>query len=275
MTTKTSTRRDTLRAHIRPVARTSISDDIVAQIMGLIASGDLPPGSRLPSERELCKKFGAGRSSLREALRCLAILGVLNARVGEGTSVARDGGKFLGKIFEWRLITGQHDIQNLMEVRLVLETLSASNVAQRRSEQELHTLAGLLDRMKLATARPRRFAQLDLDFHVALARASGNTLLFDLTCMIRGQLALAFSRVLNTPEAMPRSVEEHERILDAISRRDAAAAAAAMQIHLATSIERFRSTLPPTPEISTPEAGTPPKSRKPSTPPRSPRRPRS
>src|ERR1700676_3977474 len=90
----------TIKSKLRPVSKTSISDDIVDQIMSLIASGDLKPGQRLPSERELCQHFGAGRSSLREALRCLCIVGVLTARAGEGTSVASDGGKFLGKIVE-------------------------------------------------------------------------------------------------------------------------------------------------------------------------------
>jgi GntR family transcriptional repressor for pyruvate dehydrogenase complex len=85
---------------LRRVAKVSISDEIVEQLMELIAQGDLKPGQRLPSERELCVRFGTCRSSLREALRCLSIVGVLNARVGEGTSVATDGGKFLGTILE-------------------------------------------------------------------------------------------------------------------------------------------------------------------------------
>src|SRR6201747_2496124 len=128
---------------IRPVLKVSISDEIVSQIMSLIAKGDLKPGQRLPSERELCKNFGAGRSSLREALRCLCIVGVLNARVGEGTSVAPDGGKFLGKIIEWRVVTEQHDIEDLMEVRIALEGVTAANAALRGSEKDLLKLQDL------------------------------------------------------------------------------------------------------------------------------------
>jgi GntR family transcriptional repressor for pyruvate dehydrogenase complex len=85
---------------LRSVAKVSISDEIVEQLMELIAQGDLKPGQRLPSERERCVRFGTCRSSLRGALRCLSIVGVLNARVSEGTSVATDGGKFLGTILE-------------------------------------------------------------------------------------------------------------------------------------------------------------------------------
>ena len=120
---------------LKLVSRSSISDEIVDQIMGLIARGDLKPGQRLPSERELCVRFGTGRSSLREALRCLSIVGVLNARVGEGTSVAINGDKFMLKILEWRLISEQHDIENLMEVRISLEgprRLRSRPLRQRR-----------------------------------------------------------------------------------------------------------------------------------------------
>src|SRR5258708_32665252 len=160
------------RAKIRPIKKTSISDDIVDQIMSLIASGDLKPGQRLPSERELCKNFGAGRSSLREALRCLCIVGVLNARVGEGTSVAPDGGKFLGKIIEWRVVTEQHDIEDLMEARIALEGVTAANAASRGSEKDLLKLQDLLTKMDAALKDDKRFAALDLEFHVTLAEAS-------------------------------------------------------------------------------------------------------
>ena len=79
MLKKSQTKRDKpFTVNIRKVEKTSISDDIVDQIMSLIARGDLKPGQQLPSERELCKQFGAGRSSLREALRCLCIVGQLS-----------------------------------------------------------------------------------------------------------------------------------------------------------------------------------------------------
>src|ERR1700733_12679043 len=117
------------RLKLQPVRKKSISDDIVQQIIALISKGDLKAGQRLPSERELCVQFGSGRSSLREALRCLSIVGVLHARVGEGTTVAVDSGRFLDRILKWRFITEQQNIVNLMEVRIALEGLTAASVA--------------------------------------------------------------------------------------------------------------------------------------------------
>jgi GntR family transcriptional repressor for pyruvate dehydrogenase complex len=233
----------TLKSKLRPVARTSISDEIVEQILALIASGDLKPGQRLPSERELCKNFNAGRSSLREALRCLSIVGVLTARVGEGTSVAANGGKFLGKIVEWRIITEQHDIEDLMQVRIALEGVSAANAAVRGSEEDLVKLQLVLAKMEASVNEERRFAALDLEFHVTLATISKNFLIFDLVSMIRGQLEKTLSKVLLLPNAMPLTLKEHIGIYNAIKRRDPEAASTSIQHHLKAALKRYRDSL--------------------------------
>src|SRR5581483_7486713 len=102
------------------VTKTSLSDNITDHLVQMIPKGTLRPGDRLPPERELCKQFGVGRSSLREAIRCLAIVGLLDVRVGDGTFVAPDGAKFLGTVFEWRVITEQQDISSLLELRLAI-----------------------------------------------------------------------------------------------------------------------------------------------------------
>src|ERR1700679_999978 len=153
---------------IRRVTKISISEEIAKQIMDLISNGDLKPGQRLPSERDLCENFGASRSSLREALRCLSIVGVLNARVGEGTSVAPDGGKFLRKILEWRLITEKHDVENLLEIRIALEGVSAANSARYATPEDIEKARELVSRMKAAVKDEKQFAILDLHFHIFL-----------------------------------------------------------------------------------------------------------
>lgn len=232
-----------VQAKIRRVSRVSISEEIAQQIMDLIASGDLRPGQRLPSERELCKNFGTGRSSLREALRCLSIVGVLNARVGEGTTVAADGGKFLGKIVEWRMITEKHDIENLLEVRIGLEGVSAANAAVRATQKELERLEELVSQMKAAVNERKQFAALDLEFHLTLARASGNAFLIDLISMIRSQLARGLTKVLLLPNAIPLSLKEHIAVFEAVRKRDSEAARNAMHSHLQAALQRHRETV--------------------------------
>lgn len=124
--------------------------------MVLIADGSLKPGRRLPSERELCKNFDARRSSLRKALRRLCIVGVFMARVGEGTPVSLDGGKFFSKIVEWRIITEQHYIEDLLQVRIALESVTAAAAAHRASEEEIAKLQQLLTQMEIVVEDEKR-----------------------------------------------------------------------------------------------------------------------
>lgn len=226
----------------RPVQKNSISDEIVKQLMKQISSGNLRPGERLPSERDLCKQFDAGRSSLREALRCLSIMGVLTARVGEGTSVATDGSKFLSTIMEWRVITERYDVRNLMEVRLALEGLAAAGASERATDAELATIADLVVRMRDAVGDAKRFSTLDLEFHLAISRSSKNLAMMDMLTMIRSQLARVVSTVLKLPDARPLSLKEHEAIVKALLKRDPEEARKAMQAHLGSAVKRYDST---------------------------------
>jgi GntR family transcriptional regulator, transcriptional repressor for pyruvate dehydrogenase complex len=217
---------------IRPIRKVSIAEEIAKQIMDLISSGSLRPGQRLPSERELCEHFGASRPPLREALRGLSIVGVLNARVGEGTSVSVDGGMFMRKVMELRMVTEKHDIENLLEVRLALEVMSAARAARNATEEDLNELRELVAKMKACGTNETQFARLDAEFHVVIAKASGNTLILDLVSMIRNQLIRALTKALRSPNAISHSNKEHSTLLDAIERHDIDASRAAMLAHL-------------------------------------------
>lgn len=228
-----------VESKIRRVTKISISEEIAKQIMDLISSGDLKPGQRLPSERELCEKFGASRSSLREALRCLSIVGVVNARVGEGTSIAVDGEKFLRKIIEWRMITEKHQIANLLKVRTALEGVSASDAALHGTEDDIEKLRKLLAKMEGTLKKEKAFAALDLEFHCTLANISGNSLLSDMISLIRSQVAKALHTVLHLPNAIPLSHKEHTAVFKAIELHDPEAARKAMQDHLDAHLLRY------------------------------------
>jgi GntR family transcriptional repressor for pyruvate dehydrogenase complex len=232
--------KSTIESKLRKVARTSISEEIADQIMNLVSSGALKPGEKLPSERKLCENFGVGRSSLREAIRCLAIMGVLNVRVGDGTTLAADGDKFLRKACGWRMITEQQDVENLLEVRLGLECATAAAAAHRHSAAQLKAIEALLRRMKRTIGDAKAFANLDLDFHLTIAEASGNPLMHDLLSMIRSQLVLGLARVVTLPGGTTLAYRQHATIVTALRNRDASAASEAMQIHIDSAIERYR-----------------------------------
>ncbi len=228
-----------MESKIRRIKKISISEEIAKQIMDLISSGDLKPGQRLPSERELCEHFGASRSSLREALRCLSIVGVLNARVREGTSVAVDGGKFLRRIMEWRLITEKHDIVNLLEVRIALEGLSAANAALHCTPDDIEALRKLITKMKACGKDEAQFAILDAELHVTIANASGNTVISDLVSVIRSQLVRALTKVLQSPNAIPLSIKEHISLVESIAAHDSDGARKVMLDHLRAALNRY------------------------------------
>jgi GntR family transcriptional repressor for pyruvate dehydrogenase complex len=228
-----------VKSKIRRIVKISISEEIAKQIMDLISKGNLIPGQRLPSERELCETFGASRSSLREALRCLSIVGVLNTRIGEGTSVAIDGQKFLRNIVEWRLITERHDIENLLEVRIALEGVSAAKASLYATQEDIEMLRKLIAKMKASIEDKKAFAHHDLKFHVMLANMSENALLGDLIALIRSQLLKAVYTVLLVPHALPDAYKEHLAIFEAIERHDSVAARKAMQAHLEAHLRRF------------------------------------
>ena len=155
----------------RKVARTSIGEDVAKQIISLIAKGEIKPGQRLPSERELCLSFDVGRSSLREALRSLSMVGILDARVGEGTSVAQDSTKFIEKSFEWSLMTEHRDVEALVQVRVALEGAAAAQAALHADALHLSSIRTLLLEMEQVLENQNRFAELDLQFHVTLSEA--------------------------------------------------------------------------------------------------------
>jgi GntR family transcriptional repressor for pyruvate dehydrogenase complex len=230
---------------LRPIQKSSISDDIVQQIIALISKGQLKAGQRLPSERELCIKFEASRSSVREALRCLSIMGVLTARAGEGTSVAMDGSKFMETVLHWRMSTEQHDIEDLMEVRVALEGITAARAARNSEFEHLNKLNNLLKKMEEAVGDASHFAALDLEFHLTLAKASNSKLILDLVSVIRGQLERGVAKVLQLPDAMPLSLAEHRLVLDAVVNQSPEQAAAAMKAHLDSAVLRYRAATEP------------------------------
>src|SRR5438309_4641619 len=110
---------------LKPISRLSLSDEIVEQIIDLISRGILRPGERMPSEKQLCLQFGVGRTSVREALRSLSAMGVLETRMGEGTFVAEDAGRSLERSFQWGLLMNRKTVEDLVETRLMLESHTA------------------------------------------------------------------------------------------------------------------------------------------------------
>jgi GntR family transcriptional regulator, transcriptional repressor for pyruvate dehydrogenase complex len=203
-----------------------------------IRSGVWPADRAIPGERQLTAEFGVSRVALREALSMLRSLGVVETGRGRASVVRRLGPEFFRRVFPLILGgEGRRSYAEVFEVRLAIEGPAAALAAARRNEADLEELDRLVARFRAEAEReaPER-AETDLEFHLAVARASGNPLFPALLNAISGfviyGLRETWARAGETPEARVRAVERHQSIAAAIRRRDADLARNEMEAHL-------------------------------------------
>ena len=237
---------------LQPITRSSVSDAIVDQIVDLISKNVLKPGDRLPSERELCKRFGVGRTSVREAVRSLAVMGLLDGRVGDGTFVS-DNRRYVERTLQWGFLLDAKKVEDLIETRLMLESNTALWAAERAEEANLQSIRAALEGMEQSVMAGDAFLEFDLQFHLEIALASHNSILHNLVSVTRGYLQEWIKGSLKTPstDAVERarlSIEQHTAILSAISARDSARAQEAMSAHILSSSRDLQAHIAQAPE---------------------------
>jgi len=226
---------------LKPVPRASLSDGIVEQIAALIASGGLKPGDRMPSEKELCRQFHVGRTSVREALRSLAALGVVESHAGDGTFVAANAGAGLERSLRFAVLLDAREVEDLVEARVTLETQLAGLAAQRRTAGDLAEMREAIAGMKAAREDAEAYLASDLRFHLAIARAAGNSILLTMLETTRGYLQTWIRETLASSKRRgSMSITEHGRILAALEDGDAEKAAEGMRAHLVSSSGALR-----------------------------------
>jgi len=216
---------------LQEIKKTRVSEDIVAQLKGLIAEGKLRSGDQLPSERDLSEQFKVSRASVREAIRALESMGLLEARQGDGTYVATSV-EALVQPLAHAIAREENAIQEMFEVRRLLEPQLAGLAAARASAADLEELEDILGKQARQVAEGGTGAELDTAFHSALARSAKNTLLLRLNDTLVDCLRDSRRRSLETPERPRRSLAGHHAILRALQARDAKAAQRAMLKHL-------------------------------------------
>lgn len=217
-----------------------MSGEIVEQIVDLISREVLKSGERLPPERELCKRFGVGRTSLREALRSLTMMGILDGQVGKGTFVCSNR-NYLDKTLQWGFLFDRKTVQDLEETRLMLETQAAYLSAQRAREEDLEEIGMALRGMENSAEKLDDFLEYDLQYHMSIARATQNSIIETLSRMTRGYLKEWIKGVLADPSAsevqrrVRLTLSQHRRILDALKGGRAEDAREAMSEHILSS----------------------------------------
>lgn len=225
-----------------PVNVNRVSQVIVDQIKLLIRDGRLTPGDRLPSERELCQRFGVSRVTVREALRVLEASGLLTIRVG-----AR-GGAFLTTPSAERLGEGLADLMslapltasNVTEARIVVELGILPLAVERATDEDVAALFAMVEEAERAVDTDAYTIEMSAAFHIRVAECTHNPAIEMLVQSFHGPMLMSLAESHSSAPMGHRGTDEHRELAQAIKDRDLAAARAVMTSHLDRTARRVR-----------------------------------
>jgi GntR family transcriptional repressor for pyruvate dehydrogenase complex len=223
---------------VRRVRKTKVYHEIVEQIKELIAAGRIKPGDRLPPERELAELFKASRNSVRDAIRVLEQMGMIDSRQGDGTYIRSVTADEVTAPLALCLLQSRTQMRELWEVRRVLEPPLAEAAAARITAEELDELEAILDVQQRKVEVGLLALEEDAAFHYGIARAAGNHVMLHVMDTLVDLLRQSRERSLQQGDRPIFSHAGHERILAALRQRDPAAARTEMLHHLREVEER-------------------------------------
>ncbi len=209
-----------------------VQNIIITKIRDLINYKNLEPGDKLPSERMLAEKFEVTRSNVRDAIQKLEFYGLLKSIPQSGTFVANIGVIALNGMIEDILRLDEPDFKSLVETRILLELKTASLAATRRTQEDLEHMKNTLDAYEKKVLNNEDAVQEDLLFHLAIAKASGNSTMNTLMLTITPEIITNFEKyhVCDENQAF-LGIQEHTDIYEAIKNQEPALAKEKMKIH--------------------------------------------
>jgi GntR family transcriptional repressor for pyruvate dehydrogenase complex len=222
-------------AALKAVSRTTLGEQVALQLAEMIAEAQWMPGTKLASEAVLCKSLNVSRATLREALKSLAFIGMLRMRAGDGTYVAEGCGRLLDRVMAKGLLKTEKDLTDVCETRVLLETELAALAARRANAQDRKRLQALGAELQASLAgKGKPYIQLDVEFHLAIAEASHNSVMRRLLADIRELLTEWISKSQEFPGGLESAQQHHTRILNSILQGDAENARREMRQHIET-----------------------------------------
>lgn len=221
---------------ISPINRSILSEQVFHQIKDSIVRGEWLPGDKLPSEHELCQMFSVSRVPIREALRKLCAIGVLETRRGEGTYVSYlTAGSFMNSLLPV-LILNKKNMMDILQYRSMVEGESAALAAQNATDDDISKLRECIDSITRIARPCLEFSQADLRFHRLIAEATQNSLLKGISVVIQ-DILLSYYRKINEVMGIERAIHYHTLIYEAIRDKDAVNARKWMNEHVRTTVE--------------------------------------
>jgi GntR family transcriptional repressor for pyruvate dehydrogenase complex len=230
--TAKETRSRGAKARFKTVRKARLHEQVAKQVERLIVNGVLKPGDRLPPERELAVKFGVGRSTVRDAIRTLEVIGILESRQGHGTVVRDVSPDALVVPLASLLVRKREMVAELLDVRRMLEPGLAARAAANATAEEIAHLEDVLRRQADKLSRGEPAIEEDSEFHYGIARAARNGVVLRVLDVLMDLLRESRTRSLQVPGRLERSYAGHRRVLRAIKRHDAKAAEGAVRQHL-------------------------------------------
>jgi len=213
------------------IRRSKVYEQVARQLQQRIID-ELKPGDLLPPERELVQMLGVSRSSVRDAIRSLELVGLLEPRQGIGTVVREPSADSSANPLAGILLQKRKLVGELLDVRKMIEPPLAGRAALHASEVAIAEMEQILTRQKEKVSRGELAIEEDSEFHYAIALASANSVVLKVVDVLMDLLRETRERSLQVEGRQQKALAGHQRILAALKRRDASAAEAAMRRHL-------------------------------------------
>lgn len=201
----------------------------------------LKKGDKIESDRVLASKLGVGRSAIREALKVLDVLGMIDIRPGQGTYISNNESSFFIIPLSWSLFLNGSQIDNIIEVRNLMEVKAAFLAAGCTNEESLDKLYDISHRIHKSYIEKdfKEFLNADLEFHICIAECSGNQIIYSMIQTISNLMRHVSGSGMVDEKQLQEIYDEHQKIYGLILAKDAEGAAEAMTEHLKNSIVRY------------------------------------
>jgi GntR family transcriptional repressor for pyruvate dehydrogenase complex len=227
---------------IEPIKKTRIPEELANRIRMLILDGTFKAGQPLPSERHLARSFGVSRGSVRDALRMLEMVGLLETRHGQGTFPQELSVENLVTPLASVLTHSRELQQELMDVRRMFEPAVARVAAARATDDEISTLQGIVETQRQRARAGQTTITEDTAFHSTLARATHNQVVVRIMETLNDLLVGSRKLTLQQKGRPARSIRGHEAVVSALKKHDGEAAASAMRDHIEQIAELLQQT---------------------------------
>jgi GntR family transcriptional repressor for pyruvate dehydrogenase complex len=218
----------------RPLTKKKIFDEVYDQLISLISNGKLKPGEKLPPERDLARDLKVSRQSIREALKKAESKGLIKVRQGEGTVILSAASDFLESPFLMMMKEEVGKIYEFIEIRKLIETWCAEKAAEFTTAKELKKMEKALSEMERLIDSREILGKPDIDFHIAIAEASHNTLMVHMMTTIK-QIFFSMFKISNFTRRPGKNkilIKQHQDIYEAIKSRNPKLAGQKMESHL-------------------------------------------